>query len=180
MTREYAKREIDSLDFYLQNHTDDYSEESHTAMMMAIKTLEQEPCEDCISRQAVIEGINNYIEKAQITGTKDDFISFEELVVKALPSIYPKTDVLDKIRAEIVELPTISINANDVYKAQVLQIIDKYNAESEKKEEISKDDAIKIVHDTIHDFFVDSETFNDKDKLLLKINKAICNNIMGY
>ena len=43
-----------------------------------------------------------------------------------------------------------------------------------------KDDAIKIVHDTIHDFFVDSETFNDKDKLLLKINKAICNNIMGY
>ena len=53
-------------------------------------------------------------------------------------------------------------------------------AEKEKKEEISKDDAIKIVHDTIHDFFVDSETFNDKDKLLLKINKAICNNIMGY
>jgi hypothetical protein len=91
-----------------------------------------------------------------------------------------KSDMLEKIRAEIVELPTISINANDVYKAQVLQIIDKYNAESEKKEEISKDDAIKIVHDTIHDFFVDSETFNDKDKLLLKINKAICNNIMGY
>lgn len=53
-------------------------------------------------------------------------------------------------------------------------------AESEKKEEISKDDARKIVHDTIYDFFDDSETFNDKDELLLKINKAICNNIMGY
>lgn len=53
-------------------------------------------------------------------------------------------------------------------------------SESEKKEEISKDDAIKIVHDTIHDFFDDSETFTDKDELLLKINKAICNNIMGY
>lgn len=43
MTREEARREIDSLDFYLQNHTDDYGEESHTAMMMAIKALEQEP-----------------------------------------------------------------------------------------------------------------------------------------
>ena len=41
MTREEARREIDSLDFYLQNHTDDYGEESHTAMMMAIKALRQ-------------------------------------------------------------------------------------------------------------------------------------------
>ena len=43
MTKEKARREIDSLDFYLQNHTDDYSEESHTAMVMAIKALEKEP-----------------------------------------------------------------------------------------------------------------------------------------
>lgn len=42
MTREKARREIDSLDFYLQNHTDDYSEESHAAVMMAIKALEQQ------------------------------------------------------------------------------------------------------------------------------------------
>lgn len=41
MKNETAKREIESLDYYLQNHTDDYSEESHTAMMMAIKALEQ-------------------------------------------------------------------------------------------------------------------------------------------
>lgn len=40
--------------------------------------------------------------------------------------------VLDKIKAEIVELPTISFNANDVYKADVLQIIDKYREESEE------------------------------------------------
>lgn len=42
MTKEAAKREIDSLDFYLQNHTDDYGESSHTAMMMAAKALETE------------------------------------------------------------------------------------------------------------------------------------------
>lgn len=39
MTRERARREVDSLDFYLQNHTDDYGEESHTAMMMAKEAL---------------------------------------------------------------------------------------------------------------------------------------------
>jgi len=39
MTKENAIREIDSLDYYLQNHTDDYGEESHTAMMMAISVL---------------------------------------------------------------------------------------------------------------------------------------------
>lgn len=41
MKNETARREIDSLDYYLQNHTNDYSEESHRAMMMAIKALEQ-------------------------------------------------------------------------------------------------------------------------------------------
>lgn len=41
MKNETARREIESLDYYLQNHTNDYSEESHMAMMMAIKALEQ-------------------------------------------------------------------------------------------------------------------------------------------
>lgn len=39
MKIETAKREIESLDDYLLNHTDDYSVESHTAMMMAIDAL---------------------------------------------------------------------------------------------------------------------------------------------
>lgn len=39
MKNETARREIESLDYYLQNHTNDYSEESHTAMMMAIDAL---------------------------------------------------------------------------------------------------------------------------------------------
>ena len=41
MKNETARREIESLDYYLQNHTNDYSEESHTAMMMAIDAIEQ-------------------------------------------------------------------------------------------------------------------------------------------
>ena len=34
--------------------------------------------------------------------------------------------VLANVRAEIIQIPTISLNANDIYKADVLAIIDKY------------------------------------------------------
>ena len=40
--------------------------------------------------------------------------------------------ILDKISAEIIQMPTISLNANDIYKADVLAIINKYKAESGK------------------------------------------------
>jgi hypothetical protein len=53
MKNETARREIESLDFYLQNHTDDYSEESHTAMMMAIDAL----------NDAVLDKIRGAIER---------------------------------------------------------------------------------------------------------------------
>ena len=43
---------------------------------------------DLISREAVLDRIDKYIDKAQSTGTKDDFISFAELGVKALPSAF--------------------------------------------------------------------------------------------
>ena len=43
MTIEQAKREIEFLDHYLQNYADDFGEDSHTAMMMAIKALESQP-----------------------------------------------------------------------------------------------------------------------------------------
>ena len=61
MTREQARREIDSLDFYLQNHTDDYGEESHTAMMMAEDALSRSenpnkwiPCSERLPRASEI------------------------------------------------------------------------------------------------------------------------------
>ena len=58
MTNETARREIDSLDYYLQNHTNDYGEESHMAMMMAIKSL------DKIEKiQAIIDIDNSVIQE---------------------------------------------------------------------------------------------------------------------
>ena len=54
MKNETARREIESLDYYLQNHTDDYSEESHTAMMMAI---------DALNNADVLEQIRDEVNK---------------------------------------------------------------------------------------------------------------------
>lgn len=60
MRNETARREIESLDYYLQNHTDDYGEESHMAMMMAIKVL-KEPVLDRI-RAEIVERQKEYHE----------------------------------------------------------------------------------------------------------------------
>lgn len=85
MKNEIARREIESLDYYLQNHTNDYSEESHTAMMMAIKALKQEDCEDAISRQAVLAVIkNNWNE------FPDDY-DFMQESINAIEALQPVT-----------------------------------------------------------------------------------------
>lgn len=77
---------------------------------MAIEALEQKPCEDCISRKAVLDKINEICfsrEQASVdfrvaqgsNGQRDLIINF----IENLPSVQskPKTEVLNKIRAEI-------------------------------------------------------------------------------
>ena len=54
MTREEAIGLLDNLIGMLEdNHNSNYD----TALQMAIKALEQEPCDDCISRQAMLDGL---------------------------------------------------------------------------------------------------------------------------
>lgn len=87
MKNEVARREIEFLDYYLQNHSNDYSEESHTAMMMARDALKQEPYEDAISRKAVLEQTYSW--------SKDEFLRvtnpfyYLRKRIKALPPITP-------------------------------------------------------------------------------------------
>ena len=50
---------------------------------MAIKALEQKPCEDCISRQAVNEGFKKYAGGSFAYGCVWDYIN-------KLPSVTPK------------------------------------------------------------------------------------------
>ena len=88
MTNEEAKRNL----VYAKRWNDRPAME---ALDMAIKALEQQPCEDCISREAVLDGIERYIDKAQSNASIDDFISFKELVVnrvKALRGLHQQRD----------------------------------------------------------------------------------------
>lgn len=57
------------------------------AIRSAIEELEQEPCEDCISRQAVCD----MIEKAQII-TDGEFCGYciEDIDINTLPSVTPQ------------------------------------------------------------------------------------------
>ena len=87
MKNETARREIESLDYYLQNHTDDYSEESHTAMMMAIKALEQQPSEDCISREAVLNGLANIAKAKAKSDAQKALMGRVMYFIEQLPSV---------------------------------------------------------------------------------------------
>lgn len=49
MTREEAIKRLKEIDIR------DALQEDYDALYMAIKALEQEPCEDCISREAVLD-----------------------------------------------------------------------------------------------------------------------------
>lgn len=82
MTRKEAKE-------ILENHP-----WKNEAMKMAIKALEQEPCEDCISRRE----LNNKIEMLDMRYGSDlrygsDFYWGTKGIIDELPSVYPRQKV---------------------------------------------------------------------------------------
>lgn len=82
MTREDAIKELTELlpeEFLME-----YSE----AIRMAIKELEQEPCEDCVSRQAVIDAIEDDNRNGHYScfATNNDAQCFKD-VIRELPSV---------------------------------------------------------------------------------------------
>ena len=104
--------------------------EVNKAICNNLKALKQQPCEDCISREALIE---------KATSWDRHFADSERCVsltdIQNAPSVTPKAEqkaVLDKIRAEIEQITdTMGVSYNQyVSKIDVLQIIDKYKAES--------------------------------------------------
>ena len=113
---------------------------------------ELEPCEDAISKQALIERIDNAEENFKIdnmdsisSDVEDPFVdgvlsgvfNIRQMVAQA-PSVTPKTktDVLDMIRYEIMDTGAYEqeVNGNTEFLKGInycLGVINKYKAESE-------------------------------------------------
>ena len=130
MTNEEAIKKIKSLchDCDEFPHCVNTDPDCFKALEMAIKVLSAEPCEDCISRQAVL-ALKTRVDT--MTGWSGYMI--DALDAEQLPSVQPKTDVLDKIRAEIHA--TAEMHEDGVYYLReewIDEIIDKYKAESEE------------------------------------------------
>ena len=98
----------------------------------------QQPCEDCISREATIDAIykkyiggKDAIKNAPINDLYADGLAEAVDAVWDMPSVTP--DALDKIRERIRREKVGYPPSAGYYKAivKVLQIIDQYKAESE-------------------------------------------------
>ncbi len=90
--------------------------------------IKQESCEDCISRQAVIDVTwedPSYTDALNVlTEVRDK--------VKSLPPVTPQNHILDKIRAEIDDATEIHSDGEFYIKnIDVKRIIDKYKAKND-------------------------------------------------
>lgn len=141
MTRENA---INNLEMIRVAFVDSVTKEQRKLIDdtfdMAIKALEQELCDDAISRKEALASIKNLYPDmpiVNIMGTRQKWLEkyapyFEcENAIEQLPLVYPQnTDVLDKIRAEIEkECEPCIYEIDFAYKhglLRALEIIDKY------------------------------------------------------
>lgn len=117
------------------NMCDEISNEAYKKIMCHCE--EQEPCEDSISRKAVLskfkevcfseEWLQFRVDKGSY-GQRDFLINYIEQLPSVTPQ--PKTETLDKLKAEIKEVQTYKMFEGEdtvyVKRNDVLQIIDKY------------------------------------------------------
>lgn len=85
MTREEAKRRMESCRNFLANNYPDMGEPNFTAFNMAIEALSAEPCDDAISRQAALD-------KAAYTETEEGWsgMTVDVKDIESLPPVTPQ------------------------------------------------------------------------------------------
>ena len=83
MTREEAIKNIKEHCYFAN-----LIPQAKESLDMAIKALEQEPCEDCISREAFINRYREWHKSEYGRTPSDDAIGLR--VAKSLPSVQPK------------------------------------------------------------------------------------------
>ena len=84
MTREEAIEKLRLFDFIGSNE----DEEFLTALDMAIETLEQEPCGDCISRELALEKMADYAASGY-ADSAEDFEEYSKIICQ-LPTVKPE------------------------------------------------------------------------------------------
>ena len=102
-----------------------FDEHTNTSLDMAISALEQEPCDDVVSRQAVL----------------NEFYDVENLYnrIKQLPSVRPQEQTvcdLEQIKKEILDYFLCDgqdVDSLPLYVRRVLNIIEKYTGRKEKE-----------------------------------------------
>ena len=96
MTREEAIKELkEDIELYIPLHgtIDDVDRDLPdgrliTALEMGIKALEQEPCDNAVSRQAVIDIVDSYSDsQSNVEDVTQDIISY----IVALPPVNPQS-----------------------------------------------------------------------------------------
>lgn len=98
MTREEAIDIIKCLAWHTRPDEEDIEQ--------AIKALEQEPCEDCVSRQAVIDAIDDDNRNGHYScfATNNDAECFKQ-IIRDLPSVTPQTKMGHWIDIMVGDMP---------------------------------------------------------------------------
>ena len=121
--------------------------EHREALEMAISSLEAEPCEDCISRQLVLDKIQRLIDaEGNCHDENGNYLSYAQERVNSYeaiqqfveceflcPSVYPKSDAIPRERIEqmVAEIKDRRSKHN-CSCSDCLDIIDKYTKEAEQ------------------------------------------------
>lgn len=125
MTREEAIKELkEDIELYIPLHgtIDDVDRDLPdgrliTALEMGIKALEQEPCDNAVSRQAVIDIVDSYSDsQSNVEDVTQDIISY----IVALPPVNPQP-YEDAISREATLKPYNGLNDEDTISVWLIR-----------------------------------------------------------
>jgi hypothetical protein len=124
MTREDAIALLNGIKNYYNNKTEDsyvgFDDEDNEAFDTAIKALEQEPCEDCISRQAAIDELYKMLHDC--FWADDEELDAVVTTLNDLPSVNPQPKI-----GEWLEKEVISDKAIDEWQSARCSVCDRYH-----------------------------------------------------
>lgn len=168
MTKEQKEKALAFLKD-MQECTYDGVEEIRTA----IESLEQQPCDDCVSRQAVKEGMLKY-------GFHAPDMTVTEFIEDELPSVTPKILASDDCvsrQAALDAITEIDDNINmDIYTNEVREIINELSSvrptRKAPREDITEDEVkinmLELAFNQVKEQAESIEVLTDKYKLIFK------------